>query len=85
MGVKIKIPEKFLKKPQAWLFGEDQSRYILTVEKKSNIEIFAKEHKIDISKIGEITGDSINIVDLFSIPVKTLIKTNNKWFKNFVK
>ncbi len=85
MGVKIKIPEKFLKKPQAWLFGEDQSRYILTVEKKSNIEIFAKEHKMDISKIGEITGDSINIVDLFSIPVKTLIKTNNKWFKNFVK
>ena len=67
------------------MFGEDQSRYILTVEKKSNIEIFAKEHKIDISKIGEITGDSINIVDLFSIPVKTLIKTNNKWFKNFVK
>ena len=42
MGVKIKIPEKFLKKPQAWLFGEDQSRYILTVEKKVILKFLQK-------------------------------------------
>ena len=36
-------------------------------------------------KIGNVSGDSLNFLNCFEIPVKNLIKLNNKWFKDYLK
>ena len=84
MGVKIKIPKKFHLNPEKWIFGEDQSRYILIIEENFDIKKFANI-KVDISKIGIVKGSCLEFTNFFEIPVKNLIKLNNKWFNEYLK
>jgi len=84
MGVKIEIPKKFLSKPEKWIFGEDQSRYILIIEEKFDIRKYI-DKKVDINKIGIVKGTCLKFTNCFEIPVKKLIKLNNKWFNEYLK
>ena len=85
IGIKINIPKKFTQTPEKWIFGEDQSRYLLIVKKKFSIEKFAAKDKVKITKIGKVFGNSLDFINHFEISVKKLININNKWFKNFLK
>jgi phosphoribosylformylglycinamidine synthase len=85
IGIKINIPKKFTQTPEKWIFGEDQSRYLLIVKKKNSIEKFAAKDKIKIKKIGKVFGNSLDFINHFEISVKKLISINNKWFNNFLK
>ena len=84
MGVKIKIPKKFHSNPEKWIFGEDQSRYILIIEEKFDMKKFVNK-SIDINKIGIVKGTCLEFTNCFEIPVKNLIKLNNKWFNKYLK
>ena len=42
MGVEIKIPEKY-NNPVKWLFGEDQSRYIVIVDDEKQLKKLLKK------------------------------------------
>jgi len=84
MGVKVKIPKKFISNPEKWIFGEDQSRYILIVEENFDIKKYI-DKEVDIEKLGIVKGTSLEFTNCFEIPVKNLIKLNNKWFNEYLK
>ena len=84
MGVKINIPKKFHSNPEKWIFGEDQSRYILIIEEKFDMKKFLNKG-VDINKIGIVKGTCLEFTNYFEIPVKNLIKLNNKWFNEYLK
>ncbi len=84
MGVEITIPKKH-KNSIRWLFGEDQSRYIVIVNNEKKLEKVAKKDNILIEKIGEVKGNSLNFKNLFQIPIDELIKINSSWFYNFLE
>ncbi len=84
MGIKVEIPKKFLSKPEKWIFGEDQSRYILIVEENFNLKKYI-EKEVEIEKIGIVSGVYLEFTNCFEIPVKNLIKLNNKWFNEYLK
>ena len=84
LGVKIEIPKKFILKPEKWIFGEDQSRYLLIIEEKFDMKKYINK-EIDVERIGIVKGTSLEFINCFEIPVKSLIKFNNKWFNEYLK
>ena len=78
LGVNIKIPSK--KNKKNWLFGEDQSRYIVVVREKNCIEKVAKDAGVFIESIGSVKGKGLKIEKLFEISNKELINMNRKFF-----
>ncbi|MEE2695226.1 MAG: phosphoribosylformylglycinamidine synthase subunit PurL [Pseudomonadota bacterium] len=83
-GIKISIPEK-IKKKKEWLFSEDQSRYLIIISEENKLISLAKKAKVKIQKIADVLGESLYAKKTIEIPVKTLIKYNNRWFKRFVE
>lgn len=70
----------------AQLFGEDQARYLLSIEPK-NLEKFqaiAKNNKIEINIIGRVDGDALNIKDILNLSVHDLTHAYEDWFPNFM-
>jgi phosphoribosylformylglycinamidine synthase len=82
-GIKISVPKK-IKKKKEWLFGEDQSRYLIIVKEEKKLRLHAKKAKVKILKIAEVLGNSFQLKKVFDIPVKDIIKYNHRWFKKFV-
>jgi len=67
-----------------FLFGEDQSRYLIEINQKnlqSLIEI-AKNQEITLMQIGVTQSDHLDI-DEMNISVKELTEINNSWFTNY--
>ena len=83
-GLKIKIPSN-VKNSKSWLFGEDQSRYLLIVNNEDIIKKVAKKENIKLQEIATVGGDKFCIIKKFEISVKKLIKYNNIWFENFIE
>ena len=78
LGVNIKVPPK--KNKKKWLFGEDQSRYVVVVREKNCIEKVAKDAGVFIESIGSVKGKGLKIEKLFEISNKELINMNRKFF-----
>ena len=83
-GIKIDQPKK-LRNINEYFFGEDQSRYVLEINRNdiNNVEKILKNNNVYYEKIGvtqekffEITGD-------FKIDINVLYKINNEWYNNF--
>ena len=72
----LKSPQKKTKK---WLFGEDQSRYVVVVREKNCIEKVAKDAGVFIESIGSVKGKGLKIEKLFEISNKELINMNRKF------
>ena len=83
-GLNIKIPSN-VKNSKNWLFGEDQSRYLLIVNNEDIIKKVAKKENIKLQEIATVGGDKFCIIKKFEISVKKLIKYNNIWFENFIE
>jgi phosphoribosylformylglycinamidine synthase II len=83
MGAKIEtnlLDEERIK----FLFGEDQSRYLIEINQKnlqSLIEM-AKNQEITLMQIGITQNDYLEI-DEMNISVKKLAEINNNWFTNY--
>ena len=84
LGIKINFL-KNKKPPEKFLFSEDQSRYILIVNNKKEFQKLARDDKIDFQNIGSVGGKYLDFNGLFKITVKKLLKTNLKWFKNYIR
>ena len=82
-GIEVELKKKL--SPEKFLFGEDQSRYLLVINEKKEFETLAKKNNITYDKIGIVTGDHLNFKDLFSISVTRLLDLNSKWFKDYLK
>ena len=83
IGMQLSIPNNEITDTQ-WLFGEDQSRYVIISNKRKYLKEMAKDENIYIEELGTVAGDKLLIKDCLEISVKDLIDYNNKWFYNYM-
>ena len=84
MGAKVQIP-KNRSNPFEYLFGEDQSRYLIEVSKK-NIDKVTKileENSIYFEIIGNTQKDNLDVNKYFSEKISDLDEINSTWFENY--
>ncbi len=68
-----------------YLFGEDQSRYLVEIS-KDNFEEFMREaekNNVSVEKIGITQADQFEIKNIGKIKVDALIQAHESWFKKF--
>jgi phosphoribosylformylglycinamidine synthase subunit PurL len=84
IGAKVQIP-KDRSNHFEYLFGEDQSRYLIEVSKKNKDKVtkILEENSIYFEIIGNTQKDNIDINKYFSEKVSELDKINSRWFKNY--
>ena len=84
IGAKIKIPQNKINLHE-YLFGEDQSRYIIEVKKenKDKVSNILKENSIYFDIVGKTQKENIDIGKDLSINVEDLNKLNTSWFKDY--
>ena len=84
IGAKIKIPKKNIS-PHEYLFGEDQSRYIIEVNEKNKEKVcdILKKNSVYHEIIGITQKDSLDLEKEFNIELSELIKINSFWFRNY--
>ncbi|MCO6407958.1 phosphoribosylformylglycinamidine synthase subunit PurL [Hoeflea alexandrii] len=70
----------------ALLFGEDQARYVITVPSDLSGYIMASAEGagVPFRHLGTMSGDSLTIGGLLSLPVSTLRATHESWFPAFM-
>ena len=83
-GVKINKPKK-LTNLFKYFFGEDQSRYVLEINKENmkKVEEILKNNNIFYENIGLTQKDYFEIEKEMKISVKELYKINNQWYNNY--
>lgn len=68
------------------LFGEDQARYIVTLE--SDIAQFiansAADQGVQARILGTVSGDSLEIKDVLSLDVKAMKTAHESWFPDYM-
>ena len=86
IGAKIKVPQNNLD-IHKYLFGEDQSRYIVEVSKKNKNEVskILEENNIYYDIIGMTQNDRISLENEFDVKLSELDDLNTFWFKNYFK
>ncbi len=72
LGAKIRLGDKI--RADALLFGETQSRIIVTVKPEhwSDLEKIAQKHQIPFSVLGKVEGHNLNIEGWIDLPVSKL-------------
>ena len=85
IGAKIKVPHDNINLHE-YLFGEDQSRYLIEVkeENKEKVGKFLKENSIYFEIIGKTQKDNLEINKDLTIKVSELKKLNFSWFKKYL-
>jgi phosphoribosylformylglycinamidine synthase len=68
----------------AFLFGEDQGRYIVTAKNPDDIIYAAAALGIPAQIIGKVTGDAVNIKDAFKLKILELRNLNEEWLPNYM-
>jgi len=86
IGAKLKIPKDKIGLHE-YLFGEDQSRYIIEVNEKNKDKVnkILEKNSIFYEIIGRTQKDCLELNEEFNIKIDELIKLNSFWFKNYFK
>ena len=84
IGAKIKLPKNSINKHE-YLFGEDQSRYIIEVSKNNEEKVnkFLEKNGIFKEIIGITHKDSLELDNEFNIKLEDLYKFNSLWFNDY--
>ncbi len=84
IGIKINKPKK-LYNLFNYFFGEDQSRYLIEVDKNNypKIEKILKDNNIYFDNIGVTQEEYFELDKVLKINVKELYELNNRWYNNF--
>jgi len=84
IGALIKLPKNNIKIHE-YLFGEDQSRYVIEVEEKNIKKVikFLKDNNVYFEKFGITQNSSIEIKNIFKTDLKDLAKLHKYWFNNY--
>jgi Phosphoribosylformylglycinamidine (FGAM) synthase, synthetase domain len=84
IGVKTEKP-KNLRNLTQYLFGEDQGRYILEIDKKNytTVEKIIKNADVYFENIGITQKNYFEISGEMKTAVNDLFKVNNQWYNNF--
>ena len=84
IGAKIKVPKNSVG-PHEYLFGEDQSRYLIEVNEKNKKEVseLLEKNSIYYEIFGKTQKDSLNLDKEFDIKLSDLNELNTFWFKDY--
>ena len=86
IGAKIKIPQNNIGKHE-YLFGEDQSRYIIEVNHKNvqEVEKNLKDNNIYYDLVGKTQKNTLTINKELKITIDELTQLNKHWFTSYFK
>ena len=84
IGAKIKVPETNISAHE-YLFGEDQSRYLIEVNEKNKEEVrkTLEKNSIYYEILGKTQKDSLDLDKEFKMKLNELLKLNSFWFRNY--
>ena len=84
IGAKIKMPRNNLDKYN-YLFGEDQSRYLLEIreENKDKAINILKENSIYYEIIGKTQPSNFELENEFNVKIEELNDLNTNWFRKY--
>ncbi len=86
IGAKIKVPINNIGQHE-YLFGEDQSRYLIEIKEKDKIKVskILEKNSIYYEIIGKTQKDSLSLDKEFDIKLSDLNELNTFWFKDYFK
>ena len=86
IGAKIKVPVNNIS-PHEYLFGEDQSRYLIEINEKNKDKVseILEKNNIYYEIIGKTQKDCLYLNEEFNIKLTDLSRSNSFWFKNFFR
>ena len=84
--LKIKITNTNIGKIE-YLFGEDQSRYLVEIDDKNIKEVskILDKNSIYYEVIGKTQKKCLDLENEFNIDIDELSRINSAWFKNYFK
>ena len=85
IGAAITLPKN--NKIHEYLFGEDQSRYIIEVEKKKIDEVIKilNDSNVFFEKVGNTQENSMEVKGEFKVSLLELEALYKYWFNNYFK
>ena len=86
IGAKLFEPKKLINIFE-FFYGEDQSRYVIEVDKDSikDVNEILEKNAVFGEIVAETQKNNLNLGKKFSITINELQKINNSWFDNYVK
>jgi phosphoribosylformylglycinamidine synthase len=85
-GACIAVPAEAAARPHAYLFGEDQARYLVTSRPGdlSKVEERARAAGVTVAEIGRVGGDSVEVAGLLAVAIAKLRAAHENWFPAFM-
>ena len=68
----------------AWLFGEDQGRYLLAVRDADAMLLAAEAAGVPAHRVGETGGDALKLSDGSAISVARLKRAHEGWLPAYM-
>jgi phosphoribosylformylglycinamidine synthase subunit PurL len=82
IGLELSLPHGALS--HAFLFGEDQARYLLTTVDPEAVLAAAKAADVPATRVGRAGGDAFAAAALFSIPLAKLRAAHEAWLPAYM-
>jgi phosphoribosylformylglycinamidine synthase II len=82
IGATIDQPDKA--STVAALFGEDQGRYVVTVNPEQVEQVRKRAGSVSVARIGATNGDALKLGDTAGIPLAKLSQAYETWFPNYM-
>jgi phosphoribosylformylglycinamidine synthase II len=68
----------------AFLFGEDQARYLIATDAPDEVLTAAAADKVPALRIGEAGGEALGVRGLFSLPLAELRQAHERWLPAYM-
>jgi len=84
-GVALKKPNYLINKFE-YLFGEDQGRYIIEIEKDNfkNVTEILEKNSVHYDELGTVNDNELIIDDKSKLSIDDLIKSHTTWLTNYM-
>jgi len=84
-GANLKKPNYLINQFE-YLFGEDQGRYIIEIDKKNLHDVIKilSENSVHYDELGTVNDNSLNIDDKSKVSIDDLIKSHTTWLTNYI-
>ena len=69
----------------AWLFGEDQARYLVSTRDGEALEALAKQFGAPLTRVGRTGGASLTVTGRFTISLDEVKKRHEGWLPAYMQ
>ena len=84
-GATLKKPNYLINQFE-YLFGEDQGRYIIEIEKKDlkNVTEILDKNSVHYDELGTVGNNELIVDDKSKVSIDDLTKSHTNWLKNYM-